>query len=60
MRMVIVPNQLRDAIYTKVDAAIAEFPGAVADREYFYNVLLDYFDEHGEIPEFTLNRKEAA
>lgn len=57
MRSVIVPNTLREAIYAKVDAAIAEQPAAAPDREYFYGVLLDYYDEHGAIPDFTLKAR---
>lgn len=57
MKSVIVPNSLRDAIYDKVDAAIAEQPAAEPDREYFYGVLLDYYDEHGVIPDFTLKAR---
>ena len=58
-KMVIVPNDLRDAINTKLDAAIAELPEpdrpfAEKDREFLYSQLLDAFDEHGVIPDFTL------
>lgn len=58
--MVIVPNELRDAIYEKVDAAIVEQPAAKQDREYFYEVLLNYFNEHGVIPDFTLKARGRA
>ena len=54
MRTVIVPNELRDAINVKLDAAIAACPDAVKDRDALYHQLLAYFDEHGEIPEFSL------
>ena len=54
MSCVIVPNSLRDAIYAKVDAAIFGAPDAAPDREYFYGVLLNYFNEHGVIPDFKL------
>ena len=57
MRIVIVPNDLRDAIYDRVDQAIARSPGAYVDRDTFYQTLLNYYDEHGYIPEFTLERK---
>ena len=55
--LLIVPNVLRDSIYAKVDAAITKAPGAGVDREPFYGVLLDYFDEHGVIPDFELKAK---
>jgi len=57
MSFVIVPNALRDAIYAKVDAAIAGAPDAAPDRDYFYGVLLDYFNEHGVIPDFELKAR---
>lgn len=57
MSYVIVPNYIRDAIYAKVDEAIAKCPDAAPDREFFYSRLLGYFDEHGEIPEFDLKAK---
>ena len=50
----IIPNSLRDAISAKLDAAIAECPAAEEDREVLYEQLLDYFDEHGRIPDFSL------
>ena len=58
-RCVIVPNHVSDAIYAKVDAAIAQHPDAAPDREYFYGVLLDHFDQNGTIPEFSLEKKVA-
>lgn len=54
MKMVIVPNELRDAINAKLDAAISKCPDAEQDREALYSQLLAYFDEHGEIPDFDL------
>ena len=56
-RMVIVPNSLRDAIMKKLDAEIAKHPDAEKDREVLYEQLLGYFDEHGVIPEFSLEKK---
>ena len=57
MKCVIVPDSLSHAIYAKVDAAIALAPDAAPDREYFYERLLSYFDEHGVIPDFELKAK---
>lgn len=59
MSFVIVPNSLRDEIYAKVDAAIAEVPDAAPDRECFYSELLNYYNEHGVIPNFSLQKKAA-
>lgn len=60
MQVRIVFNDLRDAIYAKVDAAIADHPDAAPDRDYFYYKILDHFDQHGVIPEFTLQKREAS
>lgn len=57
MSIVIVPNHISDAIYAKVDEAIAKCPDAAPDREFFYGRILSYFDQHGEIPEFELKAK---
>ena len=59
-RCVIVPNYISDSIYEKVDAEIAKHPDAAPDREYFYGVLLDHFDQHGTIPDFSLEKKVAS
>lgn len=56
MKMVIVPDSLRDAINKKLDIAFAACPEAAKDREIFYHQLLSYFDEHGVIPDFELSR----
>ena len=54
MGMVIVPNELRDAINAKIDTALKACPEVASEREGIYQDLLCYFDKHGEIPEFTL------
>ena len=56
-RMVIVPNTLRDEINSKLAAAIALKPDAAKDREALYSWLLGFFDEHGYVPEFSLEEK---
>lgn len=56
---VIVPNSLSEEIYAKVDAAIAECPDAASDREVFYSQLLNYFNEHGAVLDFSLVRNAA-
>ena len=57
-KMVIVPNSLRDAINAKLDTAIAACPDAAKDRDALYSQLLDYFDEHGEVPDFHLTKSQ--
>lgn len=58
--LVIVPNTLRDAIHRKLDEQIALNPDAEKDREPLYSQLLDYFNEHGVIPDFSLAKKDVA
>lgn len=57
-RLVIVPNSLRDQIHAAIDKALAGRPCDDETREHLYGQLLDYFDEHGTIPDFTLNALE--
>jgi hypothetical protein len=57
--IVIVPNSLNAAINEKLDAAIAGCPGAEKDREILYGQLLDYFNEYGVIPDFTIKAPAA-
>lgn len=52
--LVIVPNSLRNAILTKIDEQLAEYPELASHRDDIYGRLLAYYDEHGTIPEFTL------
>ena len=55
--LVIVPNTLRDAINEKLDRAYVDCPEAAVDRDFHYHRLLEYFDEHGQLPEFTLQKQ---
>jgi hypothetical protein len=54
----VVPNELRDAINAKLDVAIVACPGAAKDRDELYGYLLGYFNEHGVIPDFSLQKKD--
>lgn len=59
----IVPNNLRDLIYQKMDSALKRIGSdgietlPEKDKEILYHQLLDYYDEHGELPEFELEKK---
>jgi hypothetical protein len=53
---VIVPDSLRDAINAKLDEAYAVTPEAAADREAHYHALLDYFNDNGKLPDFSLQK----
>lgn len=59
MKIILVPNYIEDAINAKLDAAIAECPGAEAGRGELYSQIFRYFDECGEIPNFNLTKKES-
>lgn len=50
----IVPNYLSEEIYKKVDAQLEICPNLKPHREDIYNKILRYFDEHGVIPDFSL------
>ena len=52
--VVIVSDELRDAINEALDRAIAECPKAATERAALFNQLLAYVDEHGVIPDFTI------
>ena len=56
--IVIVPNSLRDAINAKLDEAFKTCPEAEKERESLYHRILEYFDEHGVIPDFTLTSND--
>lgn len=56
MRVVVVPNALSDAIYAAIDKQLVDHPGAKPDRENYYDQLLAYYDEHGIIPDFKIER----
>lgn len=53
-RLVLVPNELHDAINAELNKVIAAAPAAEADRDYFYNELLNHYDRYGVIPDFRL------
>ena len=55
----IIPNELRDKINKKLDEAIKKVPAAEKNREYLYNSLLTYYNEHGIVPDFDLKKAQA-
>lgn len=50
----VVPNSLRDAIQHKISLGFGGWMHCDADREPLYHALLEYFAEHGVIPEFDV------
>lgn len=59
MKMILVPNYIEDATHAKLDAAFVHNPEAETERAELYQQLLNYFDEYGVIPDFSLQKKEA-
>jgi len=53
---VIIPDYISDEIDRKLDAAIAQHPDAEKDRAYLRSQLVAYLDEHGIIPDFSLQK----
>lgn len=59
MAIYIIPNELRDQINARLDEALKDFPECLdEDREILYHQLLEYFNEHGIIPDFKLEKKD--
>lgn len=56
MRTVIVPNELAEQIYAAIDRELENAPDAAPDRENFYLQLLNFYDENGYIPSFSLHK----
>jgi hypothetical protein len=46
---------LYNSIHARLDELFKQFPDAEKDREHLYQVL-DYFDQFGRLPEFTIER----
>lgn len=58
MKLAIVPNEVRDMINERLDAAILANPGSEQAREILYHQLLGFFDDYGYLPEFHLEKIE--
>lgn len=60
MMIRIIFNDLRDAINLRLDEAshAAGLCIPAEDRAQLFNQLVDYFDNHGQLPDFTIARKE--
>ena len=50
----VVPNHLRDELQKRLDAQIVLHPDAEKDRDFLYSQLLEYVNEHGAVPDFSL------
>lgn len=51
----IVPNDISEAIYKKVDEVLETKPELKGDRENIYRFILEHFDKTGEIADFELH-----
>jgi hypothetical protein len=56
----VVPNCIGDEIDRLLDAEIEKVPGAAKDREVLRGQLIEYFADHGVIPEFSLAKNDGA
>ncbi len=59
MTLLLVPNFVRDAINAAINRELDGRPIADDERENLYRMLLSHYDEHGEIPEFSLTARNA-
>jgi hypothetical protein len=59
MSVVIVPDFVHDAITSALDRELALFPEAEAERGQLYNQLLEYYNENGTVPDFSITKKDA-
>lgn len=55
---VIVPDYVHDAIKAALDKAIKAVPDAQKDYQSLYSALLAHYNEHGEIPDFAIQKKD--
>lgn len=51
---VVVPNELSEKIYAKVDEMLKPFPQLKENRDEIYGQILAYYDKHGTIPDFKI------
>lgn len=59
MSYVIVPDFVADAINKALDEKLKDAPGeATKCRGHLFNQLLEYYNEHGEIPDFDVVKKD--
>lgn len=59
MTFLVVPDALWNAIDRALDAEIAKHPDAENDKPALRSWLINFYNEHGYVPEFSLARKEA-
>lgn len=56
---VIVPDTLHDRVTAALDAEIAKWPDAEKDRDVLHQQIITFFHQHGYVPEFSLEPRDA-
>ena len=56
--LVIVPNELRDFIFRKIDLELENSPSLKPHRDKIYLDILSYYNEHGVIPGFKISTRD--
>jgi len=56
MSCIILPGWLKHTIDARLDAALVACPEAKKDREALFKQLVWYFDRHGHLPDFTIEK----
>jgi hypothetical protein len=59
MSLVIVPNEVSEAIRKTIDKAAEGLIISSEEYDQHYNTILNYYDEHGIIPEIKLTKELA-
>lgn len=54
----VIPNCVANEIDAALDAEIAKVPDAAKDREVLRSQLIEFFAEHGVVPDFSLAKQE--
>lgn len=54
----IIPDHIREAINKALNEQFIVTPDAAQWRNNLYNQVLEYFNEHGSLPDFTLEKTE--
>lgn len=56
----VIPTDILEKVDRLLDEQIALVPDAERDRETLKSSILDYVDEHGVIPQFSIERRPQA
>jgi len=56
MKVYIVPNEVSEAINKKLNDAFREIEISSDERQVHFDTLLEYFNDHGIIPDFKVTK----